>query len=86
MIFYLFSASDQCSGCGLCEKACPMRVITMKEKNGKKKPSWGKGCIQCNGCINICPRKAIDYFGAREKELRYFNPEYKKVIAGRKAK
>jgi len=24
--------------------------------------------------------KAIDYFGAREKEIRYFNPEYKKEL------
>jgi len=82
----LFKASDQCVGCGLYAKACPMDVIKMKDKKGHKMPSWGKGCVQCNACINICPKKAIDYTGAKEKEIRYFNPEYKKEILKKKTK
>jgi len=68
----------------MCEKVCPMNVIHMKQKKDGKKPSWGKGCVQCNACINVCPKKAIDYFGAREKQVWYFHPEYRKVILQQK--
>ncbi|WP_167959315.1 EFR1 family ferrodoxin [Anaerosporobacter faecicola] len=78
----LFKTNDDCVGCGLCEKACPMGVVKMKDnkKKSHKIPKWGRGCVQCNACINVCPKKAIDYFGAREKEIRYFNPDYKKEL------
>ncbi|WP_167959312.1 EFR1 family ferrodoxin [Anaerosporobacter faecicola] len=81
-IIPLFKANDQCVGCGLCAKACPMNVIKLKDKRSKnhKVPKWGKGCVQCNACINVCPAKAIDYLGAKEKEIRYFNPDYRKEL------
>lgn len=80
MFILLFKASDECVGCGMCVKACPMEVIKLKDRKGHKVPRWGTGCIQCNACINICPKKAIDYIGAKEKEIRYFNPTYRREI------
>lgn len=33
-----FKATDSCISCGLCEKACPVRNIHLKERG---KPEWG---------------------------------------------
>lgn len=79
-IITLFHTSDQCVGCGLCEKVCPMKVIRMKQKKGHNVPTWGRGCVQCNACINACPKKAINYLGITNKRMRYFNSDYKKDL------
>lgn len=85
-LFPWFKVNDDCVGCGMCAKACPMHMIEMKEKKNRihKVPKWKRrGCVQCNACLNVCPKRAIDYFGAREKKVQYFNPEYRKEIAKR---
>jgi ferredoxin len=44
-----------CNECGLCEKLCPYKALTLKPKpvfNEKK-------CYGCWRCYNHCPRKAI---------------------------
>lgn len=50
-----FTASADCSGCGLCARHCPSRTIRM---HGTR-PAWGGNCSCCNRCINICPESAI---------------------------
>jgi ferredoxin/flavodoxin len=52
-----FGPSDACTGCGLCARKCPKKNITMQ--NGK--PAFGKNCIFCTRCMNICPSHAILY-------------------------
>jgi len=52
-----FRVTDACTGCGLCEKRCPMENIRMKEG----KPQWGGACTHCMACICRCPAKAIEY-------------------------
>lgn len=75
-LFYLkgldtkkFYASHNCTGCGVCESTCNCKNIRVK-----KKPIWGKKCIQCLACINLCPTKAIQYGKRTEKKGRYKNP------------
>ena len=51
--FYI--ADENCTGCSICEKACPVQTIRMKDE----KPFWGTNCEDCNRCINICPERAI---------------------------
>ncbi len=48
-----------CTGCGLCEKLCPMKNIHMK--NGKA--AAGKRCTMCYRCVSSCPKKAITLLG-----------------------
>ncbi len=61
-------ASDQhqCTGCGICEKACPngtISVLTTKDISGRK--ILGKyiyrlsQCTLCNLCIESCPFGAL---------------------------
>ncbi len=49
---------EECVGCRLCEKACPVEAITFR---GKKKPvvlDQGK-CIKCGICKDVCKLGAV---------------------------
>jgi len=64
-----FIATDNCIGCSICVKNCPVNAIKMVGN----KPVWvKKNCIHCMACINRCPKQAIEYGkGTKDKE-RYF--------------
>jgi len=48
---------DRCTGCGECEKACPVKAITIENA---KSVINGSVCIGCATCIAVCPFSAID--------------------------
>ena len=64
----LFSADNSCTSCGLCERVCPSRNITLE--NGK--PKWLHHCEHCVACIQWCPAQAIQY-GDRTKARRRYH-------------
>lgn len=66
-----FKALDKCTGCGVCEKNCPTKNISLK--NGK--PKWNKKCIHCMACICKCPQEAIEYGKKSVGKPRYKCPE-----------
>ena len=68
-----FTVSGGCTGCGLCEKLCPVRNI--KADSGK--PKWLNHCERCMACISWCPAKAIDYENKTQTRRRYRNPRIK---------
>lgn len=39
------------------------------------KPVWGKNCTHCMGCINFCPKEAIEYAKGSVGKTRYAGPE-----------
>ena len=68
-----FYVTDKCTGCGKCEKICPMGAI----KLNSGKPQWVKDkCAKCTGCINRCPAAAIQYGKSTEKRSRYVYPKF----------
>ena len=62
-----FFATDECIGCGMCEKKCVMGNITLKDG----KPVWGNNCTQCMACIAYCPKEAIEYGKSTKGKTRY---------------
>jgi ferredoxin len=65
-----FTAGDSCTGCGLCEKICPVRNIRIESG----KPQWLHRCELCVACICWCPARAIENGGKTKSRRRYRNP------------
>jgi len=66
-----FTVSDKCTGCGACERGCPLRNITLHAG----KPVWNGNCTHCMACICRCPAKAVEYGAASRGKPRYRCPE-----------
>lgn len=64
-----FAADNKCNGCGLCERTCPVKNITLESKS----PVWHGNCTMCLSCIHRCPVRAIDYGSQSIKKGRYYH-------------
>lgn len=70
-----FSVDDKCTGCGICEKICPVQTIRLDDG----RPVWGKECTQCLACINRCPVHAIQYGKGTARKGRYHHPDLNRL-------
>lgn len=70
-----FYSTEECVGCGICEKVCPLNNIEVISK----KPEWGESCTHCMACISKCPKKAIEYGNLTQGKMRYFLKDYVKI-------
>jgi NAD-dependent dihydropyrimidine dehydrogenase PreA subunit len=65
-----FHVTDDCVGCSICETACQMGVIEIRDG----RPHWKeKRCERCLACVHRCPQSAIQ-IGRSQKFGRYLNP------------
>ena len=63
-----FFAKESCVSCGLCEKICPLKNITLLSG----RPVWGDSCTHCMACICACPEGAIEYSKKTKGKRRYY--------------
>jgi len=66
-----YSVNNNCTGCTICEKVCPVKNIEM----ANSKPVFKNHCEQCVACIQFCPQKAINYKNVTRNRRRYTHPE-----------
>ena len=45
--------SSRCSGCGACERVCPMHAMRAGKPDGR--------CIRCLRCVRACPEEALSF-------------------------
>jgi ferredoxin len=50
-----FRTNENCTGCGICAKVCPVNNIEMVDG----KPVWLHHCENCYGCYAWCPNNAV---------------------------
>lgn len=67
-----FRVNNNCDGCGICSRVCPVGNIEMSDG----KPSWLHNCENCLACLNWCPKKAI-LGGFSPSGNLYLHPEIK---------
>lgn len=67
----MFVISEDCIGCGICRKICPMDRFTIQAQKSQYDP---KGCIACMACIHACPMNAIQLtIPEKKRNARYRN-------------
>lgn len=67
-----FTLENNCIGCGICSKVCPVDNIRIKDN----KPQWGAACESCHACVHWCPKNAIN-LGKSKGRLQYRHPDIK---------
>ena len=67
-----FKTANNCTGCGICEKICPVNNIHLIDN----KPIWKKECTACLACFHWCPQEAI-YMNnfVIKKRRKYHHPD-----------
>lgn len=63
---------ENCVFCGICNKKCPTNAIEVN-RNDKKWAIERLQCIQCNCCVEVCPKKCL------KMENTYTTPSTGKV-------
>ncbi len=49
---------DSCIMCGICSRKCMSGAITV-DRNNKTWTIERMGCVQCQACVNACPKKCL---------------------------
>ena len=74
-----FSIGPDCVECRICEEVCPSKAIRVYHR----KPVWDEEmCNLCMGCLNMCPKKTIQFGEETVGRNRYYHKEFHKKVLG----
>ncbi|HOY67796.1 MAG TPA: EFR1 family ferrodoxin [Candidatus Ozemobacteraceae bacterium] len=62
-----FLVNDQCNGCKICERVCPVNNIKVDQR-----PTFFHQCEECLACVHHCSQNAIRMTNEKSSE-RYIN-------------
>lgn len=62
-----FNVNSKCTGCGICQKSCPVSNIVLT--GGR--PSWKGNCEGCLNCYHSCPHHAINFGKSTMRKGQY---------------
>ena len=69
-----YKVTNDCTGCRICEKICPINNIQLINN----RPKWSKKCTSCLACFHWCPNEAIYMDNSVIKKRRkYHHPDIK---------
>jgi ferredoxin len=68
-----FTPNEKCTGCGTCQRICPMGNIEIIEN----KPVWSDHCANCFACLNWCLNGVISLGKANMGIKNYHHPDIK---------
>jgi len=63
-------ADQQCEGCGLCARLCPVTNVEMRDGH----PEFGDHCVLCLRCLHACPQEAIQIGRLTSGKFRWKGP------------
>lgn len=66
-----FYVDEKCTGCGICERICPVGNIALVDG----KPTWLHHCQQCFACLHWCPTAAVQFGKKSPGQARYHHPD-----------
>lgn len=61
---------QRCIHCGLCQKDCPARIITLIDGTPTIAAENEKNCLKCQHCLAVCPKAAISILGINPDDHR----------------